>query len=740
MAKQKIQLVIAEKPKAAEKIAHALSSGAKMLSLHGVNYFELESKGMKVYVAPAVGHVYTLAQKEKTASYPVFDIEWREAHEINSGSGFTKKYLTLLKKLAKEADELVSACDYDIEGSLIAGNIIRQAGKGKPAKRMLFSTLTTEELNGAYDNLSPLDTTAIAAGEARHILDYYWGINTSRALMAAIKSAGRFRIMSIGRVQGPALAILAHKEKEIAAFKAQKYLEVHAFAKKTDFIHEKARFFEIPEGEKVFQECQKEKTGTITGVVRRKFKQLQPVPFDLTTLQVESYRNFGFSPTRTLQLAQSLYDDALISYPRTSSQKLPAKLGLKKILEMVGKNAAYSKFVSQLLTQNRIIPHEGEKTDSAHVAIYPTGQIANRVGADEGKLYDLVVKRFLSTFAPPAVRESMKVAMQVAQHNFLTDGTRTLEDGWFAFYRPYLHLEEIILPEFTEGEKAAVEKVEKLEKETQPPRRYTPASIIRELERQNLGTKATRSVVVDTLFNRAYLSDKKSIKVTEFGMAVYDTLSENVPEITNETLTREFEEKMAKIEGGEIKSEAVIAEGKKIITKILDEFKENEVKVGKELLKGHDVAQKTASVLGKCNLCKIGDLQIRRSKFGFFVGCSSYPNCRNIFPLPRNALIEPKNTACKVCGIPEIKVIRKGKRPFEMCLNPKCESKASWGQNNNWKKKGEGETNSGASEQPKPQTPAKPQFKGKRGGKAASQTKPAKKDAGEPTIIPTTLE
>ncbi|MFH1443473.1 MAG: DNA topoisomerase I [Candidatus Micrarchaeota archaeon] len=678
MAKQKVQLIIAEKPKAAEKIAHAISPSAKMHNLHGVNYFELELAGMKVYVAPAVGHIYTLAQKEKGAAYPVFDIEWKEAHEINESSSFTKKYLLLIKKLAKEANELVSACDYDIEGSLIAGNIIQHVGKGKPAKRMLFSTLTADELKDAYENLTPLDVTSIAAGEARHILDYYWGINTSRALMAAIKSAGRFRIMSIGRVQGPALSILAHKEKEISAFKPQKYLEVHAFAKRTDFIHEKGRFFEIEEGEKAYRECKNEKTGMITGVIRRKFKQLQPVPFDLTTLQVESYRNFGFSPTRTLQLAQSLYDDALISYPRTSSQKLPSKLGLKKIIEMVGKNPLYSKFTSQLISQNRTTPHEGEKVDSAHVAIYPTGQLANRIAADEAKLYDLIVKRFLSTFASPAIRESMKVTLQIANNNFLADGTRTLEEGWFAFYRPYLHLEEIILPEFKESENVAIEKVEKLEKETQPPRRYTPASIIRELERQNLGTKATRSVVVDTLFNRAYLSDKKSIKVTQFGMAVYDALSENVPEITNETLTREFEEKVEKIEKGEIKGDSVIAEGKKIITKILDEFRENEEKVGKQLLKGHDVAQKAASILGKCNLCKSGNLQIRRSKFGFFVGCSSYPNCKNIFPLPRNALIEAKGTVCKVCGVPEIKVIRKGKRPWEMCLNPSCPTKENW--------------------------------------------------------------
>lgn len=686
MPKQKTILIISEKPKTAQKIAAALSSNYKSANVSGVSYFELERDSQRILVSPAVGHVYTLAQREKSSGYPIFDIEWKEAHEVNDSSDFTKKYLMLLKKLAKEADEVISATDYDLEGSLIAGNIISHVAKGKPAKRMLFSTLTTEDLVASYENLAPLDVSSISAGEARHYLDFYWGINCSRALMGAMKSAGRFKLMSIGRVQGPALAILAHKEREIAAFVSQKYFELHAFAKKTDFLHEKGRFFEESEAMNIFEKCQQEKHGAITKIERRKFKQLQPVPFDLTTMQVESYRNFGMSPTRTLEIAQSLYENAAISYPRTSSQKLPEKLGLNKIIAQIAKNPLYSNLANQLIEQKRFKAHEGEKTDSAHVSIYPTGQMPTRLNKEEINLYDLIVKRFLSTFAPEAKRESMKVTMDIAKNNFITDGTRTMEEGWFAFYRPYLHLEEITLPDFSEGEKVAIEKLEKLEKDTQPPRRYTPASIIRELERQNLGTKATRSAVIDTLFNRNYLTDKKSIKTTPFGMAVYEALSENVPEITSETLTREFEEQVEKIEKGEIKSESVIASGKAALLKILGEFKDNEEKIGKGLLKGHDVAQQTASILGKCNLCNIGNLQIRKGRFGLFVGCSNYPNCKNIYSLPKNALIEPKGTLCKFCGIPEIKVIRRGKRPFEMCLKKDCESKANWKSNDRWNK------------------------------------------------------
>ncbi len=678
MQKKKVQLIISEKPKTSQKIAQALAANPKAHNANGVYYFEFETEHAKVYVAPAVGHVYALAEKEKSSSYPTFNIEWRKAYEVNKTAAFTKKYLQLLGKLAKEADEVVSATDYDIEGSLIAGNIINHLAKNKPAKRMLFSTLTAEDLQEAYAEAGPLDRSSIAAGETRHTMDYYWGINCSRALMHALRNAGRFKVMSIGRVQGPALAILAHKEKEIAAFKPQTYWELHAFAKKTDFLHEKGKFFDKSEADEVLNKCKNVKEGKIEKVERRRFKQLQPVPFDLTTLQLESYRNFGYSPSRTLQLAQSLYESAVISYPRTSSQKLPAKLGLKKIIEQLGKNPNYSQLCTHLIGRNRTTPHEGQKTDSAHVAIYPTGQKPQKLSKEEENLYDLFVKRFLSTFAEEAKRESMKVSLNIAGNNFLTNGTRTIEEGWFVFYKPYLHLEEIILPEFRENERVTIERLEQLEKQTKPPKRYTPASIVRELERQNLGTKATRSAIVDTLFARNYLADKKSIKATPFGMAVYEALSKNVPEITNETLTREFEENVERIEKGELDGKEVVEKAKRILLKILEEFKENEEKIGKGLLKGHDVAQKTASILGKCNLCKSGDLQIRKSRFGMFVGCGNYPNCKNTFPLPRNALIQPKLTACKFCGVPEVKVIRKGKRAFEMCLNTRCESKSSW--------------------------------------------------------------
>ena len=222
---KKIQLIICEKPSAMAKVAEALADkkSKKITNRSKVSYYELEHKGKKIIVVCAVGHLYGLKQtKGLKSKYPVFDIEWAPSSEINKKAAFTKKYLDVIKKLAKEANEFVIATDKDLEGELLGYNILRFACKQKDAKRMKFSTLTKEDIIEAYKNAEKhLDKGLRSAGEARHYLDWMYGINISRALTLAVKSTGAFRILSSGRVQGPALKILYDKEKEIQAFKAK---------------------------------------------------------------------------------------------------------------------------------------------------------------------------------------------------------------------------------------------------------------------------------------------------------------------------------------------------------------------------------------------------------------------------------------------------------------------------------------------------------------------------------------
>ena len=209
--KEQYTLIICEKPQAAMKIAYALSeTSPSRNSLFGVPYYEIQKENKKIVIVSAVGHLFGLSEKEHTKSWPVFNIEWQ------ARTGFTKKYIDTISHFAKDASSFIIATDYDIEGELIGFNALRFICRKEEAKRMKFSTLTKYDLEQSFkDILEHFDYGQAYAGETRHYLDWFYGINLSRALMQAIQAAGSYRIMSIGRVQGPALALVVSKEKEI---------------------------------------------------------------------------------------------------------------------------------------------------------------------------------------------------------------------------------------------------------------------------------------------------------------------------------------------------------------------------------------------------------------------------------------------------------------------------------------------------------------------------------------------
>ncbi len=679
-----MQLIIAEKPKVAEKIAQALAEGP-VLREKGrgqASYFVVRRHGIEIAIAPAVGHIYGLAEKNKTGyTYPVFEIEWRPAYEAEKGAEYTKGYIQTLEMLGKKADEVIVACDYDIEGSLIGYNALRYACKKteQQGRRMKFSALTAGDLVGAYENREALDVPNAQAGEARHMLDWYYGINLSRALMGAIKAAGKFHVMSIGRVQGPALKLLVEREKAIERFVPSPYWELTCKIDAVEFKHEMDRFLRKEEAGKALAES-RPGPHSIVSVERKPFEQNPNPPFDLTSLQVEAYRQFKFAPTQTLEMAQTLYEQSMISYPRTSSQKLPEKLNLGKIVQALAKQAEYAALANQLISAKRFKPLEGKKEDSAHPAIHPTGQQGS-VGERERKLYDLIVRRFLACMAPPAQRESARVKARCGTQGYATTGSRTTSPGWFEFYKPYVKLEEVTLPGWKEGQPVTATDFAMEDKMTQPPKRLTPASVISELEDHDLGTKATRAVVVDTLFKRGYLTGKTSITVTSFGRAVCDIMDKYSPEILDEELTRGIEEEMEAIQEKHIHPSVVVEDGKKILTTILEHFKGQEGAIGQELSVALTGAREAAAKLGPCPACgqELKKIMLRGGRQ--FVGCSGYPDCKQTYPLPQGALIEAVGKVCEKCNTPQIRVIRKGRRPFEMCLSPTCPTKESWGMN-----------------------------------------------------------
>ena len=1192
-------LVITEKPQAAQKIANALGDARKYTD-NGVSYFEVKKPGQTIIVASAVGHLLNLDYVKGQHGWPIFNVEWKPSYEKDASS-FTKKYYDLLKILSKRAHTFYVATDYDIEGEVIGWNVLRFICGQKSALRMKFSTLTPDELLNAFNNpQKELNWGNAYAGESRHIIDWLYGINLSRALMSAIKTTGSFKILSIGRVQGPALKIIVDREREISAFKPVPYWQVLADLDwKESKLEEPNEKIEFKHPDDIFDKKELEKFKNINEAIADTKKTERttepPEPFDLTSLQREAYHWHKMTPSETLSIAQKLYLDGIISYPRTSSQKIPDVIEPKKILKKLSKafpavkyatrakpiegkkedpahpcftentevllkddkvkfkdiakkikdwvwNAekksfssdididnvrsydfekseeAYSKayqiwktpiekdiielpdvnleitknhpiysitkngidfleadnisegdyifkeislkdrpykinigenillgsysknhqesirlgksrilknynslreyisgitikkavslakimgfcmgdghinfskpsdnreeypstafigkvkdmeclkknllelgfssyimilkknndyayliskdslfgrllialgcptgdkvakefdvpdwikygekeiksafigglfgaelsktrihtnnprdirpftfnqskikiletgftryleslkkmlnelnietskikikkkldyrkkdneeviegiidinnnrenlirFLSTidfgyceykeksfrkalayLLYRERIVsfkeemrkkaqslyadgmkfrnigislgisPHtikgwlyykkankekhvsirdipvyskfngeipkgcisvkiknkickkfkgfvydlEIENTHTyfpngilVHNCIYPTGDIKD-LKDREAKLYELIVKRFISCFCQDMKTANKKITLDSEGIKFTASGSALIEKGWLAVYPS--DYEEKNIPDINGNVKIKEIKFE--EKETQPPSRYSPTSLVTILEKKNLGTKSTRSIIVDTLFQRGYL-DGKSIQATPLGMKLIESLESYSPIIIDENLTRQLEEEMEKMQESndnlEGKEKEIIEKAKKIISDISIEFKSKEKEIGSMLKLGLEdlrKEQQEANTLMQCPTCKKGNLRImyNRASRRYFVACSAYPECKQTYSLPPNALIRKveSNKLCEADKFPKLLAIRKGKRPWEFCFNPECpiekEKKAVWAAKKNGK-------------------------------------------------------
>lgn len=675
-------MIITEKPSSARKVAEALADSKAVFKKNKQSgYFELTHRKKPIMVTSAVGHLYGLVEDKKNGwSYPVFDIKWEPTYKFLKKAQYVKDYLDTIAELAKQADEFTVACDFDTEGEVIGWNCIRFTCRKKDANRMKFSTLTKPDLVEAYEQKRPhLEWGQAYAGETRHKLDWFYGINLSRALTASVKTAGAFKIMSIGRVQGPALKMLVEREKEITAFQSEPYWQIvlHGDYKKSaiEAWHVLDKIFEQKEVERILKVVKGEKEALIAVVKRTQREQSPPYPFDLTTLQTEAYGQFKLTPKETLDLAQSLYLAGVTSYPRTSSQQLDPKLGFRRILSELGQQESYQELCQRLLKQEQLRPNNGKKTDPAHPAIFPTGLTPKSLKPKEQKIYDLIVKRFLATFATSAIRETMEVTLNVKGELFIAKGTRTLQENWYAFYRPYVKVEEVTLPDLKEGGKVSIKDIKKMDKETQPPPRYNQSSIIKELEKRNLGTKATRAEILERLFQRGYVEGVQII-VTKLGMETEQILEKHAPLIVDEQLTAHFEEDMDNIRAGKEQEEKVLEEAKKYLIPLLTDFKKKEKAIGVEILKSLQETREEQNFIGVCPACTEGKLMVRMGKFGRFVACGRYPKCSTTFKLPGSGLIKSTDKTCEQCHHPLILIIQRRKAQ-EVCLNHQCPSKTT---------------------------------------------------------------
>jgi DNA topoisomerase-1 len=675
-------LVVCEKPAAARRIAQALGEPTESRS-GGISIFEVKNGQRHYKICTALGHLYGLTDVTKNRSvYPVFDLEWAPVAKNPQ----VLKAIKVISELAKNASSFVHACDYDQEGEVIGHSILQYAcgDKYAEASRAKFSTLTDEEIRDSFANLIKPNFGLAEAGRSRHILDFIYGVNLSRALVRSFKSIGKYRNLSIGRVQGPTLAFAANKEIEIRLHIPDPYWIITAQFDKDGQIfpahYEKPKVEKYAEAKAIRDTCTG-RNGIVNSVSDNKAGIQPPAPFNIGDLQREAYSIFKLSPSYTLAIAEKLYLQALISYPRTSSQKLPPSIGYHKIISNISKIGKYNQLASMLLAKKKLVPNEGRMTDPAHPAIYPTGVAPRQKLSDpELKVYDLIVRRFLAAFGDPAVSRRINVIVDVSGYAFKAEGMTLTYDGWIVFYKPYARLNQRMLPELHKGDSLKNAGVEMEEKFTQPPYRYNQASMLAKMEQEKIGTKATRADIISTLFKRNYLAaGKRGIEITDLGFAVIDSMSEFAPNIISTNMTRSMEEELANVEQGSADSVSVIEQAVDRLLASLFSFIEKERDIGAQINGAVSAVASQAATLGLCPLCKKGQLCIIRSRTTQkrFAGCSNYRGgCKATAPLPQKGSIRTKGKACPQCGWPLIGVIFvRGTKQWRICINIHCSSK-----------------------------------------------------------------
>jgi len=683
-------LLLCEKPSAAKRIARALDENGHPAErkIGRVPYYESKKGERELVIVPALGHLYTVAPKVRDRNiYPVFDFEWVPRHEAERNAKEIGEWIEAISKLSKEAQEFVLATDYDIEGATLGYMILKYAcgEKEKEAKRMKFSTLTVSELKKSYSELlDHIEFPMIEAGICRHLLDAIYGINLSRAMTVAAKRwSGKYATLSTGRVQGPALKFLADREREINCFVPVPFWRINAKVEINsqlfDVEYEQKIINNQKEAIAIVEDC-KGKKGEISKIEVREFQQKPPVPFDLGTLQREAYSLFKYTPRRTSDIAERLYLEALISYPRTSSQKLPATINYRGILGSLSKESRYRKLTKILLEKENLIPNEGRGFDPAHPAVYPTGNLPERkLSVPERRLWDLIVRRFMAVFGEPAIKQSVRVSINVNGHTFYLRGRRILKEGWIIFYKPFVQIEDVILPPLREGETVEIKEISWEQGFTKPPARYNPSSLLKKMEDEGIGTKATRADIIDTIYTRGYVNGERAV-VSELGLNVIDVLSRYCPEVISVEFTRELEKSMEKIQNGGEKMENVIEKAVNRLKPVLIRLKENEKQIGRELSEAIRETQMNRRILGDCPVCGTGKLIIIRSRRTGkrFVGCTNFFKhlCKTSFPLPQKGIVTPANKTCSSCGFPMIRFKAKGKRPLTFCINPECPGKS----------------------------------------------------------------
>ncbi|RLG22792.1 DNA topoisomerase I [Methanosarcinales archaeon] len=492
-------------------------------------------------------------------------------------------------------------------------------------------------------------------------MDLTWGATLTRFLSLSAGRVGK-SFLSVGRVQSPTLALLVGREKEIQSFKPKKYFEVEVELENGVVArHEHGRFETYEEAQKILNSLDSvAKLLDLKSIVK---KERPPIPFN-TTEFLRAATSIGFSASSAMSIAENLYTNGYISYPRTDNTVYPASLNLKSVLKFLSKTE-FREYVKQLLGDT-LKPTRGKKETTDHPPIYPSSPASREeLSGKEWKIYELVVRRFLATLYPPCVVECKQAIFESGGEVLKAYGTTLIDIGWRAVYT-YSKISENPLPNMGVGDEFTILSSKIVEGETKPPPRFTQGSLIKLMEKLGIGTKSTRHEIIGKLYERAYVHGNP-IKPTKLSFSVIETLEKYAPSITKPDMTRRLEEDMEKISRGDAIPDEVLDESRGMLSEVLKTLSMEREGISEHLRNG----VMEDSVVGICRECG-SKLVIRKSKKGGrFIGCTGYPECTFSLPLPRSGRIYVLDKVCEKHGIHHLRIYTKGRKPWDLGC-PEC--------------------------------------------------------------------
>lgn len=581
-----MKVCIAEKPSVAKEIAQILGAKSRQ-----DGYFE----GNGYAVTWTFGHFCTLYTPDEynpawkqwnLDTLPMLPERFETRLMDNAG---VKKQFAVIKKLFKKATVVINCGDAGQEGELIQRWVIKQANYKGPVQRLWISSLTPEAIKDGFKNLkdAALYDNLYYAGSSRAIGDWLLGMNATR--LYTLRYGGYKQVLSIGRVQTPTLAMLVQRYLEIENFKPEPYWELQTIYRETAFSCTEGKFFKKEDGEKLFKQVEG-KPFEVTKVQQKNGRELPPKLFDLTSLQVYCNNKFSFSADHTLKVVQRLYEQKVVTYPRVDTTYLPNDI-YPKVGGILQKLTNYSQFTQTLvgkkIRKSKKVFDDKKVTD--HHAIIPTGY-QKQLDPNEQRVYDSITRRFIAAFYPDCLVSNTTVLGEVDGVIFKATGKEILEPGWREVLPPSKSKkdkEEKVLPNFVQGETGEHEP-SFVEKQTQPPKNYTDASLLRAMEtagkkvedeelrdlmkENGIGRPSTRAAIIETLFKRQYIKRKrKQIIPTEVGIQLMSIVENDL--LKSAELTGQWEKQLKEIEAGTFKAGHFIYNMKRLVQQLTHEVK-----------------------------------------------------------------------------------------------------------------------------------------------------------------------